>query len=157
MKHAIMPRIIFPLVLLAFSLPSAAFAGGKLLEAIQSQNQQYMESYRANNAAAIVALHTPDATVIAPKFPPARGHDEIGAALVEELALGEGTLELHALEVHRMADDTAYEIGQYKLRIEQIDGSLIEEEGNTLLIWKLDEDSTWRIHVDMWNRSHADP
>ena len=62
--------------------------------------------------------------MIAPGFPPARGHDEIGAALIEELALGEGKLQLQAIEVNRMAVDTAYEAGQYKLRIEMDIGGL---------------------------------
>ena len=87
---------------------------------------------------------------------PAEGRDEIHTALVEELALGDGTIELQALEVTRTSRDTAYEIGQYKLHIELVDGAVIEEEGNTLLIWKLGEDNVWRIHVDMWNTSHPD-
>ena len=139
-----------------FGLPGTTLASDSLLDAIQAQNQLYMDAYRSNNADAIVALHTQDATVIAPKFKPTKGHDEIRSSLVEELALGDGTLELQAIEVTRMNENTAYEIGQYKLHIDLPDGEVIEEEGNTLLIWKLGEDNVWRIHVDMWNASHPD-
>jgi ketosteroid isomerase-like protein len=51
---------------------------------------------------------------------------------------------------------TAYEIGQYKLRIDLFDGDVLEEEGNTLLVWKLGEGNIWRIHVNLWNTSHPD-
>ena len=55
-----------------------------------------------------------------------------------------------------MGAKTAYEIGRYRLRIDLFNGDVLEEEGNTLLIWKLGEDNIWRIHVDMWNTSHPD-
>lgn len=137
-------------------LPVSALASDNLLNTIQAQNQLYMDAYRSDNAVAIVALHTQDATVIAPKFNPATGHDEIRSGLIEELALGDGTLKLQAIEVTRLNKNTAYEIGQYKLHIDLPDGEVIEEEGNTLLIWKLGEDNIWRIHVDLWNSNHPD-
>jgi ketosteroid isomerase-like protein len=140
---------------IALIFPGTILATDDVMSAIQAQNQLYMDAYRSNDVDAIIALHTHDATVIAPKYPPARGHDEIHAALVEELALGDGVLEIQAIEVTRMDGETAYEIGQYKLRIDLLDGDVFEEEGNTLLIWKLGEDSVWRIHVDMWNTSHV--
>ena len=149
-----MRKLAIYLALIVLSFPHAILASDDLVKDIQAQNQFYMDAYRSNDADAIVALHTQNATVIAPKFPLAKGHDEIHAALVEEFALGDGILELQTLEVTRMNGNTAYEIGQYKLRIDLFDGGVLEEVGNTLLVWKLGEDNTWRIHVDMWNTSH---
>lgn len=151
-----MRKILICLATIALSLPCTVVATDELIDDIQVQNQLYMDAYRSNNAEAIVALHTQDATVIAPKYPPARGHNEIRAGLVEELALGDGDLELQSLEVTRVGEDTAYEVGQYRLQIDLLNGGVVVEEGNTLLIWKLGADSTWRIHVDMWNTSHPD-
>ena len=74
----------------------------------------------------------------------------------EELTLGDENPELQAIEVTQMDEETAYEIGQYALRIDLVNGEVIEEEGNTLLIWKLGKDNIWRIHVDMWNSNHPD-
>ena len=149
-----MRKIAICITFIVLVFPQVMLASDGLLSDIQAQNQRYVDAYRSDNADAIVALHTQDATVMAPKFPPAIGHEEIRAALVEELALGDGVLELQTLDVSRLDENSAYEIGQYRLRIDLADGGVIEEEGHTLLIWKLGEDEVWRIHVDMWNTSH---
>jgi len=149
-----MKNIAVYLTSIALSLPGAILASDDLIKEIQAQNQLYMDAYRSGNADAIVSIHTQDALVMAPKFPPARGHEEIRAALVGELASGDGELELKSIEVTQMNEKTAYEIGQYKLRIDLADGGILEEQGSTLLIWKLGVDDIWRIHVDMWNSNH---
>jgi ketosteroid isomerase-like protein len=33
------------------------------------------------------------------------------------------------------------------------DGSVMEDEGDTVVIWKLGEDGAWLLHVDIWNTS----
>ena len=83
-------------LLLLLTMPWAVQASEDISAAIQLQNEAYMEAYRVDDVAGIVALHTANATVIAPKFPPSKGHEEIHAALVEELALGEdGIWRIH--------------------------------------------------------------
>ena len=149
-------RTLICLVSITLGFSGTIFAGDNLTEAIQAQNQVYMGAYRSNDVDAIVALHTKNATVMAPKYPPSRGHDEIRGALVEELASGDGVLKLKTIEATRIDEEMAYEIGQYELRIEFTDGGVLEEEGSTLLLWKLEEDNTWRIHADMWNTNHPD-
>jgi len=48
---------------------------------------------------------------------------------------------------------TAYEIAQYKIRIDLPDGGVIEDEGNSVVILQLGQDGVWRLHVDIWNTS----
>jgi uncharacterized protein (TIGR02246 family) len=149
---------VFKILLIAIlaTLPALLSADSHeddLLTVIQQQNERYMDAYRAGDTAAITILHTADATVIAPNFGPAKGHDEIQAGLTHELEVGDSRLILQALEVTRVADDTAYEIAQYKIRTDLPDGGVIEDEGNSVVIWQLGQDGVWRLHVDIWNTS----
>lgn len=149
-------RLVLSVTAVMLTLPGMLMAGSHpddLLGAIQKQNDQYVAAYRAKDAAAITALHTKDATVIAPHYSPVKGHAEILAGLEAELSAGDAKLELQALEVTRLGEDTAYEIGQYKQSLALPDGSVIKDEGNTVVIWKLGKDDVWRLHVDMWNSS----
>jgi ketosteroid isomerase-like protein len=152
-----MKNQIYKVLLIALwaTFPGLLFAGEtdkELFNAIQSRNDLWVRFYNSDDAASIAKMHTENATVIAPNYGPAKGHDEIQAGLEEELALGEGKMELKTLEVTRASDDTAYEIGLYTLRIEIADSDPIVDEGHYVIIWKLEE-KEWRIHVDMWNTS----
>lgn len=138
------------------ALPSLAFAAdssGSLFETIKARKQLWAKLYNAEDATGITAMYTSDATVIAPNYGPAKGHAEIQAGLEEEMALGHGVIGLETLEVSRLAADAAYEIGYYTLTIEVETGDPIVDEGHYVIVWKLDEDKVWRIHVDTWNTS----
>lgn len=137
-------------------LPCLAFAGdsgNELFDTIKAKKQLWAKLYNAEDAAGITAMYTSDATVIAPNYGPAKGHPEIQAGLEEEMALGHGVIGLETLEVSRLADDAAYEIGYYALTIEVETGDPIVDEGHYVIVWKLGEDKVWRIHVDTWNTS----
>jgi uncharacterized protein (TIGR02246 family) len=152
-NYRTMILFLFALTVTSLDVLSAGNHENDMLKVIQAKNDRYMAAYLADDAAALAMLHTKDATVIAPNFGPAKGRNEIQTGLAEELAIGDGRLELQALEVMRVAENMAYEIGQYKLRIVSSDGGIIDDEGHTVVIWKRDEDSVWRIHVDTWNSS----
>lgn len=97
-------------------------------------------------------MYTEDATVIAPNFPPDKGHAAIQAGLEAELALGDGTIQLKTLEVHRINKKTAWELGSYDLKIVLEEGEPIVDVGHYVIIWKLIDDE-WLLHMDTWNTS----
>ncbi len=125
----------------------------ELFNTIKARKALFAVLYNADDADALTEMYTTDATVIAPNYGPAKGHEEIKAGLVEELALGEGKMELETLEVSRLSDDSAYEIGYYFLKIVLEKGDPIIDEGHYVVVWKLGIDNTWRLHVDTWNTS----
>lgn len=135
------------------SLASAGNTGTELFETIKAKKQLWAKLYNAGDAAGITAMYTSDATLIAPNYGPVKGHQEIQAGLEEELALGDGVMGLETLEVSRLADDAAYEIGYYTLTIDVEAGDPIVDEGHYVIVWKLGEDKVWRLHVDTWNTS----
>ena len=49
--------------------------------------------------------------------------------------------------------DLAYEIGQHTLKIQPEGQKLIEMIGKYISIWKLQDDGSWKIHVDISNSS----
>jgi uncharacterized protein (TIGR02246 family) len=132
-------------------LPAADASPGNLASAIKAQNARYMAAYRARDVAAVTALHTEDGTVIAPNRERAKGLDAIHAFLADEMGLGPGEIELTSVEVTSLNQDTAYEIGQYKLTIDVVGGTPIEDLGDYVVIWKRGDDDVWRMHVDIWN------
>ena len=149
---------IFKILMVSFfiTLPSTSCNDGNendLFKTIQAQNDLYERYYNSDDVDALTKLHTEDATVIAPNFGPARGHEEIRVGLAEELAMGDGRIDFETLEVTSLTKDTAYEIGHYKLRIDLEEGEPFVDEGDYVIIWKLCEDDVWRIHVDIWNTS----
>ena len=136
-------------------LPGGLFAGSKdndLFKVIAARKQLWAKYYNAGDAASITAMYTEDATVIAPNFPPDKGHEAIKAGLEAELALGDGNIKLKTLEVHRLSKKSAYEIGYYDLTIVLEEGDPIVDEGHYVIVWKHVGDE-WLLHVDTWNTS----
>jgi len=136
-------------------LPGLLLAGEQdtdLFNTIRDRKQLWGKYYNAGDAASLTRMYTADATVIAPNFPPDKGHKAIQAGLEAELALGDGKIKMKTLEVHRINKDTAYEIGYYDLKIVLEEGDPIIDEGHYVIIWKFVDDE-WRLHVDTWNTS----
>ncbi len=150
----LIPKNLLTIFMIALpTLLMAETSHDDLTKAIEAQNAIYMSAYRVNDVDAIIQLYTPDTTLIAPNAGPSRGIDNVRAGLAEELALGDGRLDLHTLEMTRMSDDMAYEFGEYTLDIDLPDGESMHDEGNMVVIWKRGDDSVWRLHVDIWNSS----
>jgi ketosteroid isomerase-like protein len=152
-----MKKHLFPAFLIAIFvlLPALVFAGKKdaeLFDTIKASKQLWGRYYNAGDAASLARMYTEDATVIAPNFPPDKGREAIQAGLQGELDLGDGTIELKTLEVHRINKVTAWEIGYYDLKIVLAEGDPIVDEGHYVIIWKHVDDE-WLLHLDTWNTS----
>lgn len=144
------------IIVFLLALPCALLASSNendLFRTIQAQKQLFARYYNSEDLDALTELYTEDATVIAPNFGPAKGHEAIRSGLAEELALGDGTIELQTLEVTPLSNQAAYEIGHYKIRIELDEGEPILDEGDYVVLWQLCDDGVWRLQVDTWNTS----
>ena len=84
-------RIAVGLVALALALPLPAFAqagAGDLRAQIGKMDQTWQKAYNAGDAAALAALYTPDAKVMAPGAEPASGTKAIQALFAADLGRG---------------------------------------------------------------------
>lgn len=143
------------LVLLTAALlltPATAFAQEMANDdqaAIAAANQRWASAFNAGDAAALAALYTEDATLMAPGGEPATGRDAIQAALQAGIDAAPGTevgLETVSLEE---AGDVLVEVGRYVMT--GPDGGHADH-GPYLAVWR-EVDGEWKLRFDIWNSS----
>lgn len=126
------------------SAPVAAQAKDE--RAIRSQSQQWQRYIADRNVDKIVALHTPDAVVMASNAPTARGSDAI-RAMYADLVKTPG-LKMHWVptKIDVVSPRVATEYGTYTESYDTPRGR-VGESGNYVVIWHK-VDGEWRIAVD---------
>jgi uncharacterized protein (TIGR02246 family) len=143
-------RIAVVLVALALALPLPAFAqggGGDLRAQISKMSQAWQTAYNSGDPAAVTALYTKDARVMAPAAEPVSGTSAIQALFKADLAQGvKNTLTTgdvtgsgdYALEtggwVATSAEGKHLDHGPYMTFYKKVDGG-------------------WKIYRDIWNSS----
>lgn len=132
------------LVALASLSPSAQ--SGDVRAAIEAANVKFGAAWGSKDAAALTALYTADATVMAPNSARVTGSQAIlefwKAGLADAPPVGK--LTTGEVEVH---GDTAHEVGTYQLST--ADGK-VADSGKYIVIWKR-EGGQWKLHRDIWN------
>lgn len=152
MRHPLR-RLSLSLVLLAVLAPGGALlAQEDAAAAIAATNRAFQEAVAAGDAAAVAAVYTEDALLMAPNAPAAQGHEAIQAAMQEMLDMGVGSLTLTTDEVMDHGD-TATEVGRYVL--ESTDGEHLDH-GKFIVIWKRTGEG-WRLHRDIFNSDMPPP
>lgn len=137
-------------LVLALPLPAFAQAGPSGLRAeIEKASQAWQTAYNAGDAAALAALYTPDATVMAPGAAAASGRAAIEALFKADVAKGaKNTLTTN--EVFG-GGDYAIEVGGWVANA--ADGSHLDH-GSYVTVYKK-VDGSWKIYRDTWNSSMA--
>ena len=141
-------RIAVGLVAVALALPLPALAqAGDLRPQIQKIDQAWQTAYNAGDAAALTALYTPDAKVMAPGAEPVSGRAAIQALFAADLAKGaKNTLTLGDVTGF---GDFALETGGWVAKA--ADGKHLDHGTFTTFYKKVD--GAWRIYRDTWNSS----
>ncbi len=133
---------------LALPLPASAQAGGRDLRAqLEKMDRAWEKAYNAGDAAAVAALYTKDAKVMAPGAKPASGTKAIQALFAADVANGvKNTL---TQEDAVGFGDYALETGSYV--VNSADGKHVDHGSFMTLHKKVD--GGWKIHRDTWNSS----
>jgi uncharacterized protein (TIGR02246 family) len=143
-------RIAVGLVALALALPLPALAqaGATDLRAqIGKIDQAWQTAYNAGDAAAVTALYTQDAKVMAPGAEPVSGRAAIQALFAADIAKGaKNTLTLG--EVMSFGD-FALETGGWVAKA--ADGKHLDH-GTFMTLYKK-VGGAWKIYRDTWNSS----
>jgi uncharacterized protein (TIGR02246 family) len=132
--------------LLTVMSSSSSAQSGDVRSAIEAVNVKFGAAWGKKDAAALAALYTANATVMAPNGAPVAGSQAIlefwkaGLAVLPPV----GKLTTAEVEAH---GDTAHEVGTYELSA--ADGKVIDK-GKYIVIWKR-EGGQWKMHRDIWN------
>lgn len=133
-------------LLLTLGVLSPSAQTGDVRAAIEAVNAKFGAAWGAKDAAALTALYTATATVMAPNGARVSGSSAIlefwKTALPGVPAVGK--LTTVEVEAH---GDTAHEVGTYQLSA--ADGKVVDK-GKYIVIWKR-EGGQWKLHRDIWN------
>jgi len=136
------------LVAMALALPLPALAQSADLRAqVEKMDQAWEKAYNAGDAAAVTALYTKDAKVMAPGAEPASGTKAIQALF--EGAMAQGVKNTLTQEDVVGFGDYALETGKYVAT--SADGKHLDHGSFMTLLKKVD--GGWKIHRDTWNSS----
>ena len=145
-------RYAMGLVALALALPLPAFAqagAGDLRAQIEKMDQAWQTAYNAGDAAALAALYTKDAKLMAPGAEPASGTAAIQAFFAKDVAQG-------AKNTLTQGDVTGF--GDFALETggwvaNSADGKHLDHGPYMTLYKKVG--GGWKIYRDTWNSSMA--
>jgi uncharacterized protein (TIGR02246 family) len=166
-----MPRanLILPAALFAMLVTTSCARSGE--KDAQAEHQQEIQQARAADEAAIraavaawsqasaakdldkaMSYYTDDVVQMSPKSPVVKGKENVrknwGAMLAEP---GPGlTFQSTAIEVAR-SGEIAYEAGTYDYLTTDKQGKTTDEKGKYLIIWKKQNDGSWKAAIDIDN------
>jgi uncharacterized protein (TIGR02246 family) len=139
------------------AIPGAAFAqekqemAGDHAAAIEAANEAWASAFNAGDAAALAAVYTPDALVMAPGAEPAVGTAAIQALFEGALGAASGvTVTLQSTGIEH-AGDMVLDYGKYVMT--GPDGGHADH-GSYMAAWR-QVDGEWKISRDIWNSSMA--
>ena len=150
MKHQMIGSAV-GLLLMAFGVDCAPEAETEedpatVRAAIKETNARFAEALNQGDAAAMAALYTEDAIVLPPGQGMVRGRPAIqkfNAIDIETNALSDLVLTTSDVQV---AGNLAVEIGTLSVQ-----AGAMQNEGKYVVVWKKQEDGSWKLHRDIWN------
>lgn len=133
--------------IIGLTVPAAA---DDVRQAIEQVNAQFVEAYKAGDAATIASLYSDTAKMLPPDATEIAGHDAIQNEWQSWIDGGLKDLTLEAVEVEA-SGDLAYEIGLFSIQAPAENNAMVTATGNYVVVWKRSGDGNWRLHVDTWN------
>lgn len=117
---------------------------------IEAVNEAYGKAVANQDLAAIVGLYTPDAILLPPDSPVAKGSDAIRAVLQGYIDAGAQSLELETTALDDQGD-LVVEVGRYTLGLQAPGADPITDIGKYLQVFKRQPDGSFRIAYDCFN------
>ena len=94
---------------------------------------------------AAAALFTEDAVVLFPRTPDVRGRDSIAALMRRSWPVINPTSVRYATDEAHVRGDLAVTIARYWVTVEPFGQPATQDSGRYMLLWRLDDDGTWRV------------
>ncbi|MGB7296945.1 MAG: DUF4440 domain-containing protein [Candidatus Aminicenantales bacterium] len=118
--------------------------------AIEQANLKLGEALQQGDAAAAAALYTHDAILMPHETEMIKGTPGIEAYWNGAIQMGVKNLALTIVELGS-GDEFVYEVGKAVMTVQPEGMEPMEMGGKYVVVWKMMEDGTWKIHVDIFN------
>jgi len=116
---------------------------------VRAVNDTYEKAVANQDVAAVLGAYTPDATLLPPNAPLAKGTKALEAVFNGYIEAGANSLTLETIEVDEQGD-AVIEVGRYTLGVQTPDGHM-EDVGKYLQVFKRQGDGSLRIAYDAFN------
>lgn len=123
-------------------------------ESIEAGLVTFEKAFNTGDAAAVAAHYTEDAALLPPDAARVDGREAIERFWKGAMDSGFKDLNLEAVEVEE-SGDLAYEVGRFTGTVPGKEGARADLVGKYIVVWKKDQDGTWRLHRDIWNSDPA--
>jgi uncharacterized protein (TIGR02246 family) len=117
--------------------------------AIRNISEEWARHWNAGDADGVAALYAEDAVYLPPHHEAVRGRDAIREYLRTPLAHGISDLLFEVTYIKRQGV-TAWDVGTYRMKIPQRDGTTKEDRGKYLSVWRL-IGKNWLLVADAWS------
>ena len=117
---------------------------------IKETNARFTAGLANSDAAAIAAVYTPDARLLAPGSELLTGTQAIAGFWQAGIDAGLRGAELTTLTVDER-QDVAIEVGRYTLRIQPNGDNPVTDTGKYVVVHRRDGSGDWRWHLDIFN------
>jgi uncharacterized protein (TIGR02246 family) len=115
----------------------------ELMQAATELGHQYDAHYAAKDPDGMASVYARDGALISPAGPIVRGRDALKDYYVKRFASGARGHAIKVLEVHVLGDG-GYGINQFSVTVPGTDGSLHEEHGTIVAVYRHDPDG-WHM------------
>ena len=129
------------------NVPSLAAGAteAELMQVATDLGHQYDTDYAAKDPSAMASLYALDGVLISPAGPIVRGRDAIKSYYVKRFASGARNHAIKVIEVH-VQGDGGYGINQFSVTVRGADGSLHEEHGTIVAVYRHDANG-WHLSL----------
>ena len=120
----------------------------ELREIIEGRNEQYVQALLNGDAESFAALFAENAVVMVPGAPDIVGRHNIfleRRSDFQRIRVAEASVESQTLDT---SGDLLYETGRFRYKLEMADKPPRVVSGRFLVIWKRQQDGSWKIQVD---------
>jgi uncharacterized protein (TIGR02246 family) len=125
-------------------------------KAIEETNAKWAEAFNQGDAAAVAALYTDNAVLMPPNNEMIQGREGIQQFWNGAMQMGMTDVTLTTVDLEG-SGNLAYEIAKYSLTIQPEGQEVMKDVGKYIVVWKRQEDGTWKIQADIWNTSMPVP
>lgn len=148
-----MRRVVLPLLFLAIASPALAQDPvAEAAAAIATAASAFSRAFEAGDPATMTAQYTDDATLIPPNGRLINGREAILAFWTP--GNSEFKTLRHGLTTDRLevTGDVAVEVGTWSQRGQLRDEEPTESAGRYLVVWRRQQDGSWKMQFDSWTR-----
>jgi uncharacterized protein (TIGR02246 family) len=125
-------------------------------QAIEEADAKWVEAFNQGDAAGVAALYADDATLMPPNNKMIQGKEGVQEYWNGAIQMGLKDVSLTTVDL-KGSGDLVYQIGKYSIGIEAEGQEPMRDSGKYIVVWKRQEDGSWKLQADIWNSSMPIP